>query len=244
MDATGFDSIDIRVIYPVADIEFHNKHLPIFLVQMQAAGFNIQEDVLDLGTWLARYQNLEYDASLSLNQIYETPEIPLDFHSAAGPQGDRNFAVGIGGIYPEVEEAINASKSATDPEAHVEAVLDAQRRIYERGPAFLPIMSWTAFTLYHSFVKNVPRGLGSTGLYLWNETWLGAGGPEGIIGDVSCDGDVSAIDASLILQHEAGFLPTLPCDENADVNGDGRVNAVDSTLILQHVVGLLDSLPP
>ncbi|MCH8064296.1 MAG: hypothetical protein IIC90_00520 [Chloroflexi bacterium] len=244
MDATGSDSIDIRVIYPVTDIEFHNRHLPIFLFQMQAAGFNIQEVAQDFTTWLAAYQNLDYDSSLSLNQIYETPEIPLDFHAAAGPQGDRNFAVGIGGIYPEVEEAIQASKSTTNPEAQVAAVLDAQRMIYERGPAFLPIMSWTAFTLYHSFVKNVPQGLGSTGLYLWNEAWLGAGAPEAIIGDVSCDGDVSAIDASLILQHEAGFLPTLPCGENADVNGDGQVNAVDSTLILQHVVGLLDSLPP
>jgi ABC-type transport system substrate-binding protein len=96
----------------------------------------------------------------------------LDWHSAQGPQGDGNFAIGIGSIYPEVEDAISASKAATDPEAQVEAVLSAQRVIYDKGPAFLPIMSWTAFTLYQSYVKNVPQGLGATGLYLASEVWL------------------------------------------------------------------------
>ena len=36
-------------------------------------------------------------------------------------------------------------------------------------------MSWTAFTLFQSFVKNVPQGLGGTGLYLWNEVWIDQG---------------------------------------------------------------------
>ena len=75
----------------------------------------------------------------------------------------------------DIEMLIAASKTETDPDAHIAAVLDAQRKIYERGPAFLPIMSWTAFTLYHSFVKNVPQGLGGTGLYLWNEAWIDQG---------------------------------------------------------------------
>ena len=174
-DATGEDSIDIKVMYPSSDIEFHDKHLPIFLKQMEEAGFNIQEDLQDFGSWYGNYQDLNYDASLSLNQIYETPEVSLDWHSAVGPQGDSNFATGIGGLFPEIEEAIQASKTETNAEAHVAAVLDTQRKIYERGPAFLPIMSWTAFTLFHSFVKNVPQGLGATGLYLWNEAWLDQG---------------------------------------------------------------------
>ena len=42
---------------------------------MEEAGFNIQEEAQDFTTWLAAYQNLDYDASLSLNQIYETPEV-------------------------------------------------------------------------------------------------------------------------------------------------------------------------
>ena len=175
MDATGEETIDIKVMYPGSDIQFHDKHLPIFLSQMKEAGFNIQEDLQDFGSWYTNYQDLNYDSSLSLNQIYETPEVNLDWHSVQGPQGDRNFATGIGGLYPEVEEAITASKTKTDLDEHIASVLDAQRVIYARGPAFLPIMSWTAFTLYHSFVKNVPQGLGSTGLYLTNEMWLDQG---------------------------------------------------------------------
>ncbi len=174
-EATGEDSIDIKVIYPVSDIEFHDKHLPIFLKQMGEAGFNIQEDARDFGNWLVSYQNLDYDASLALNQIYEIAEIPLDWHSVNGPQGDRNFGTGIGGLYPEIEAAIAASKTTTDPEEHIAAVLETQRMIYERGPSFLPIMSWTSLALYHSFVKNVPQGLASTGLFLWNEAWLDQG---------------------------------------------------------------------
>jgi len=171
-EATGSDSIDINVIYPVSDIEFHDKHLPIFLQQMADAGFNITEDAQDFTTWLANYTAVEYDASLSLNQVYETPEVPLDFHAAQGPQGDGNFAIGIGSLYPEVEEAIQATKAATSVEEQIEAVHNAQRVIYENAPAFLPIMSWTGFTLYHPFVKNVQEGLGATGLYLTRETWL------------------------------------------------------------------------
>lgn len=172
-DATGNDRITIKVIYPVSDIEFHDKHLPIWRQQMNNAGFDLDEDPQDFTTWLANYQTLNYDSSLSLNQIYETAEIPIDFHSAAGPQADRNFATGIGGLYPEIEAAIKASKQATDPAEQVRLVQEVQRMIYDKGPAFLPIMTWTAFTMYHEFVKNVPQGYGAgTEQYLENEMWL------------------------------------------------------------------------
>lgn len=170
--ATGEDTIGIDVIYPVTDDEYHDKHLPIFLQQMKAAGFEVHEDARDIGGWLADYQSLNYDASLSINQEYETAEMPLDFHSAAGPQGDGNFAVGIGALFPDVEEAIQASKRVADPQEQIEKVRDAQRLIYERGPASLPIMSWMGFSLYHDSVKDVPRSLGTTGLFLTSEIWL------------------------------------------------------------------------
>jgi len=171
-EGTGNDRITIKIIYPISDIEFHDKHLPIFRQQMNAAGFDLDEEPQDFTTWLSNYQTLAYDASLSLNQIYETAEIPIDFHAAAGPQGDRNFAIGIGGLYPEIEAAISASKQATDPAEHIQRVQEVQRMLYDKGPSFLPIMTWTAFTCYHPFVKNVPQGYGGTGQYLENEIWL------------------------------------------------------------------------
>jgi hypothetical protein len=58
-------------------------------------------------------------------------------------------------------------------------------------------------------------------------------------GDADCDGDLSAIDASLILQYGAELLDKLPCADAADKNGDGHVNAVDAAIVLQEVAGLL-----
>lgn len=64
------------------------------------------------------------------------------------------------------------------------------------------------------------------------------------VGDVNCSGDVSAIDATLLLQLIAGLVGSLSCEANADVNGDGTINSIDSVLILQFTAGLLDQLPP
>jgi len=240
LEATGEERIKINVMYPVSDIEFHDRHWPVFVQQMSEAGFDINEEPQTFTKWLQNYAEVNYDASLALNQIYETPEIPLDFHAAQGPQGDGNFALGIGGIYPEVEDAIRASKTAPSVEEHIEAVRHAQRVIYEHAPAFLPIMSWIGFTLYQPFVRGIMPGLGNTGLYTTPLWWLDAGAPQPHPGEVDGDSDIDSIDASLSLQREAGRFPNLPRPENADPSGDGRTNSIDAALILQHSAGLVD----
>lgn len=65
-----------------------------------------------------------------------------------------------------------------------------------------------------------------------------------LTGDANGDGNVNAIDASLVLQRTAGLIGTLPCLAQADVNGDGNVNAIDASLDLQYSAGLIDTLPP
>ncbi len=168
--ATGNDTIKVKITYPVSDIEFHDKHVPIFLKQMKEAGFDVQEDPKDFTAWLGDYTDVKYDASLSLNQIYETPEIALDWQSAKGPAGDGHFATGIGSIYPEVEAAILDSKRAKDQQDHIAKVRAAQKVVYDKGPAFLPIFSWYADRLYWDFVKNVQE-LADTATFL-SDTWL------------------------------------------------------------------------
>ena len=64
--------------------------------------------------------------------------------------------------------------------------------------------------------------------------------PASIVGDANCDGDITSIDAALILQFTAGILGDLPC--NADANGDGNTDAIDAALVLQFTAGLLESL--
>ena len=172
--ATGEDSVTIKLLYPAnMDAQFHQLHLPIFLKQMREAGFNVDEDPQDLSIWLADFTQVDYNCSLSLNQFYETAEIPLDFQSSQGPLADKLYAIGVGALHPEVDEAILASKRTVDPEQHKEKVKQAQRLIYEKGPTFLPIFTWVDFNVYHGFVRNFPntRGLGTTSLFL-NDWWL------------------------------------------------------------------------
>jgi hypothetical protein len=245
MEATGQETIDINVMYPAnSDIEHHNRHLPVFLEQMQAAGFNINEDPQEFTYWLQNYSDVNYDASLALNQIYETPEIPLDFHSAHGPTGDDSYATGIGALYPEIEQAIQDSKRELSPIDQVEKVKTAQRMLYARGPAFLPIMSWIDFTLVHSYVRNPyqTRGLGNAGLFM-SDFWLAQDAPRaGVFGDASCDGTLTSIDAAVTLQANAGLLSSAPCGYKADVNHDGRVDSIDAALMLQRIAGLIPPL--
>ncbi len=171
-DATGKDTIKIKVMYPTGtDIYFHAEHLPIWRQQMQDAGFQLDEDALDFGTWLGRYTTVDYDCSFSLNQVYDLAETTLDWQHSLGPQGDGNFGIGIGKLYPEIDEAILNSKRTASLEEAAKRVQEAQRLCYEKGPGFLPIVSWIAYTLYQPFVKNITPGLRGAGQSL-NNTWL------------------------------------------------------------------------
>lgn len=64
------------------------------------------------------------------------------------------------------------------------------------------------------------------------------------IGDASCDLQVNAIDATVVLQSAAQLISRPPCETAADTNQDGSVQSTDATLILQYTAGLLDALPP
>jgi ABC-type transport system substrate-binding protein len=164
--------IKVKMMYPAnSTIEQHDKVLPIFLEQMKAAGIEIDQDPQDFTTWLENYRTLNYDLSLSLNQVYETPETPLNFHIAKGPIGDRSYAIGLND--PAIEAAVLKAKETLEFEAQLKAVRDAQIAIYEKDPTFLPFVSWYGYTAYSKKVHNIPEGLGTTAL-LVNDWWIEA----------------------------------------------------------------------
>jgi ABC-type transport system substrate-binding protein len=171
-EATGEDTVSVKVMWPAeSDIEEHKLHLPIWLEQMREAGFEIEQQAEAFGTWLDRYTKLDYDSSLSLNQVYEYAEFNMDFQHSEGPARNKNYTIGMGQLYPEIDAEIDRVKTLTDPEEFKSAMHDLQRQMYEKGPTFIPIVSPYSFTLYQDFVKNVPEGIGASGLYV-NETWL------------------------------------------------------------------------
>lgn len=59
------------------------------------------------------------------------------------------------------------------------------------------------------------------------------------IGDTDCDGRITSIDASLVLQYGAALTESLPCGDFADVSWDGRVDSADAALVLQKTAHLI-----
>jgi peptide/nickel transport system substrate-binding protein len=172
--ATGEDTLDVTVMFPAdAAFEEHNLHLPLWLEQMKAAGFNVKQDPQAFGTWLDNYTTLSYDASLAPNQVYEWAEVNMDFLHSEGPARNNIFAAGIGKLYPEIDRAIDDAKAITDPAAQASKTRDVQRDVYAKGPTFLPLVTAYSFTLYQPQVKNIPLDLGSSGLFL--NTWYLSG---------------------------------------------------------------------
>ena len=92
--ATGNDTIDVTIMYPAdSTIEQHNLHLPIFLEQMKRRGLQRRsKDPQAFATWLDNYTNLNYDASLALNQVYEYAEFNMDFQHSEGPARNKIYA--------------------------------------------------------------------------------------------------------------------------------------------------------
>ena len=58
-------------------------------------------------------------------------------------------------------------------------------------------------------------------------------------GDANCSGDVTSLDALLVLQLIADLIDAVTCPNAADANGNGTIDAIDAALILQFTAGLL-----
>jgi hypothetical protein len=64
----------------------------------------------------------------------------------------------------------------------------------------------------------------------------------GVPGDASGNGLITALDASLVLQHASG-LASLSGRPSADASGDGAITAYDASLILKYITGFLSCFP-
>ena len=159
-------------LYPASvTLDQHDAHLSIFVEQMRAAGIELDPQPFDLTTWLEKYVQRDYTLTLALNQVYETPEMPLDFHRSGGPLGDGSYANGLGDV--EIDAAIDATKVALDFEQRKAAVLSAQDLIWSKQPAYLPLVTPVRYRAHSSKLHDMPSGIGAS--FLWLTTmWLDA----------------------------------------------------------------------
>jgi ABC-type transport system substrate-binding protein len=131
----------------------------------------VTEDPQSFGTWLDNYTKINYDASLSLNQVYEYAEFNMDFQHSEGPARNNIYTIGTGKLDPTIDAEIDRVKTLTNHEEFVKAMHDLQIKIYEKGPAFLPLVSPYSFTLFQARVKGYPQGTGASALYV-NDWYL------------------------------------------------------------------------
>ena len=62
-------------------------------------------------------------------------------------------------------------------------------------------------------------------------------GSSSVLGDVNGDGNVTAIDARLVLKHSVGETTLSESQQNlADMNCDGKISAIDARIILRKSV--------
>jgi ABC-type transport system substrate-binding protein len=163
--------IRFKMIYPAeTTIWEHGQHLPIFLQQMRRANIEVEEEPLIFGSWVSRFLERSYESNLALNQIYETPEIPLLAHVTEGPFGDKTYVAGLGD--PEVDAAVRRCNTTIDLEERIEAVRETQRLIYSKDPLFLPLVSPYLHMAYSRKVRNIPAGVGTTNYFLSSLQWL------------------------------------------------------------------------
>jgi peptide/nickel transport system substrate-binding protein len=161
--------LEIDVVFPTGDFIQMDQHTAIWLQQMEDAGFKVNQTPMDLGSWVTLFTAKNYDASLHPGLEYETPEFPLDFQTSQGPAGSGIFSNGLKDA--EVDAAVAATKEITDQAQLIEAIHEAQRLIYDKGPASIPICSAFTRDLIWNFVKNYPSGAGTTD-WLNNNWWL------------------------------------------------------------------------
>ena len=161
--------LKIKVMFPSGAPEEIDQHVPIWLKQMEEAGFEVELDQQDLTVWISNMNEVNYDATLNPNRADETPEFNLGFNLSNGPVGTGLFSNGLQDT--EVDSAIEKSKEIIEPEELVTAIHDIQKLIYDKGPVYLPIVSRFSTALYWNFVKNLRTDLGTAG-ELISTRWL------------------------------------------------------------------------
>jgi peptide/nickel transport system substrate-binding protein len=150
-----------------------NDYVTIFIRQMKAAGIDAKPIPLDAGTWVAQYFSSKLDASLSLNQSYNTPDVALAWYHTGGITGNNQYDTGF--TDPEVDAALDKAAGTLDASARSAAYQDAQRLIFKKDPPFINFFGIKTVVVFRDFIQNYPKGLGQLGNAMVKDIWLNKG---------------------------------------------------------------------
>jgi peptide/nickel transport system substrate-binding protein len=178
-----FDAAQAKQLFQAAGIsEFSfshptssnvNDYVTIFVKQMAAAGVSAKPQPLDAGTWVAQYFASKLDASLSLNQTYNTPDNALQWYHTGGITGNGKYDTGFSD--PAVDAAIDKAAGTLDPSARASAYQDVQRLILSKDPPFVNFFGLRTEVVYRNFIENYPVGLSQLSNALYKNVWLNKG---------------------------------------------------------------------
>ncbi len=106
---------------------------------------------------------------------------------------------------------------------------------------FLTVTSSSTMASIHRFDDYYVSSAGELVVKRYN---ISVTEPSIIYGDVNDDGNITPLDAALVIQHVAGTL-TLNSGQQvrADVTGDSSLSSMDAALILQKITGLIVEFP-
>jgi peptide/nickel transport system substrate-binding protein len=152
----------------IADTSTQRDVASVIKEQIEAAGWSVRVEPVDLLSWFTNLRRGSFEATLVNHLPYETPDIPLRFYHSLGPDASGNP---LGYSDPAVDQLIERSWAETDRESRRTLVLDAQRRGLEARP-MLHLFSGMGYSAARNIVRNRRSGLiGSLAQYNY-ELWL------------------------------------------------------------------------
>jgi peptide/nickel transport system substrate-binding protein len=145
-------------------------YVTIFVRQMQAAGVAAKPQPQDAGTWVAGYFNSTLEASLSLNQTYNTPDNAVQWYHTGGITGNNKYDTGFSD--PEVDAAIEKAAGTLDAKERGTAYQDLQRLLLKKDMPFFNFFGLKTEVVYRDIIQNYPTGLSQLGNALVKEIWF------------------------------------------------------------------------
>ena len=167
--AQPFNAADAKKLFEAAgvkEITFAHPtssnvgdYVNIFVRQMQAAGVTAKPQPLDAGTWVAGYFASKLTASLSLNQSYQNPDVPMQWHYTGGITGNGHYDTGFSD--PEVDAAVKKAAGTLDENQRITAYKDLQKLILSKSPAFINFFAIYSELMFGPSVRGWQKNVGS-----------------------------------------------------------------------------------